>query len=322
MARGNKYAGPGLVAALLLSVLQPAWSASPYDGRDLWQPPQQGQWTFPPPHQPQAATPVQNPGYYPQQPAYGGGWPSYGQQRYYQTPYKAPYLESELSLQNPYVQQSVVLKLSVISQNNLLTANPQIPQSDAFMAQLLEGPTTYTRTREGQREIVNDFFYELTPLRAGRLELPPIHVTGDEDKSGSYGSTQQTFDATTSQPLTLQIRDANPATSHWLPLEQLTLRVGLPSARKAAAGKPMKLTIELDAQGAGGNLLPSLESQLKSDAFRVYRDQTQVTTRLDRNRNRVIGQRLETFTLVPQYGGDLKLPELRVNWWNTRSDMA
>lgn len=321
MASGKRYAGAALAAALLLSALQPAWSANPYAGRDLWQPPQQGQWTFPPSRQPQAATPVQNQTYYPPQPAYGG-WPGYAQQPYYQTQAAAPYVESELSLQRPYVQQSVILKLSVISQNNLLTANPQIPQSDAFMAQLMEGPTTYTRTRGGKREIVNDFFYELTPMRAGNLELPAIHITGEEAQSGGYGGGQRTFDVATSQPLTLHIREANPASTPWLPLEQLTLKVGLPSAHKAAAGKPMHMTVELDAQGAGGNQLPSLEAQLKSDAFRVYREQSEVTTRLDRNRNRIVGSRLESFTLVPQYGGDLKLPELRVNWWNTRSDMA
>jgi hypothetical protein len=321
MARGNRFTRRCLAGAVLMGSALTV-SANPYAQRDPWQPPQ-GQWTFAPPRQPQAATPVQNQPQY-QTPAYG--WPSqrtgYGQQGYYQQQYEAPYIESELSLQHPYVQQSVILKLSVISQNNLLTANPQMPQSDQYMLQLLEGPTTYSRTRKGKHEIVNDFFYELTPLRAGNLQLPAIHITGEEEQTSGYNRSPRSFDIATGQPMTLQIREANPDSRPWLPMEQLTLKVGLPTARKAAAGKPMQVTIELNAQGIGGNQLPSLEAQLRSDAFRVYREHSEFTTRLNRNSNKILGRRLERFTLVPQYGGELKLPELQVKWWNTRSDMA
>lgn len=322
MAKGSRFMGLGLAAALSLST-QPATSANPYANQNLWQPPQ-GQWNFVPPRQPQDATPVQNQPRFQNQSVYG--WPGqhtgYGQQGYYPTQYQAPYIESELSQRHPYVQQSVILKLSLISQNNLLTADPQMPQSDQFMLQLLEGPTTYSRTRQGKREIVNDFFYELTPLRAGSVQLPSIRFSGEEEQTSGYNRSPRPFDVASGQPMTLEIREANPDSVPWLPMEQLILKVGLPSARKAAAGKPMQVTIELNAQGIGGNQLPSLEEQLKSDAFRVYREHSEVSTRLNRNSNKILGRRLETFTLVPQYGGDLKLPELQVKWWNTRSDMA
>ncbi|MEJ2396288.1 MAG: BatD family protein, partial [Candidatus Thiodiazotropha sp.] len=113
---------------------------------------------------------------------------------------------------------------------------------------------------------------------------------------------------------------ANPASSPWLPLEQLDLQVTLPRQLKAAAGKPLRMRVELTASGMDGNRLPSLESQLKSDAFRVYRDRSQVETSLNRNNHKIVGRRSEQFTLVPQYGGDLSLPPLSINWWNTRSD--
>jgi hypothetical protein len=86
------------------------------------------------------------------------------------------------------------------------------------------------------------------------------------------------------------------------------------------AGQPISLTIEMNTIGASGNQLPSLEKQLESEAFRVYRERSHTSTKLNRNKDKILGKRVETFTLVPQFGGDLKLPELRLAWWNTRND--
>ncbi len=319
--------------ARLIGLLLLAWvsalHANPYAGQTPWQALPPGQWNYAPPDYRQSATTTQTqtpsrpqPGYggWPglQQPGYGQQ-PGYSQQPYYASSSQSPRIESELSRDNPYVQQGVILKLSLISQNNLLTAVPRIAESDHLTFQLLEGPTTYSRTRQGGSEIVNDYFYEVLPLRAGSISLPEIGFSGEEQLSG-YSRGNRHFDVTLTQPRTLRVREANPASKPWLPLEQLDLRVTLPSNLKAAAGKPLPLTVEISATGMGGNQLPSLESQLASDAFRVYRDQSQVQTSLNRNRQKITGRRIEQFTLVPQYGGDLNLPALSINWWNSRSD--
>jgi hypothetical protein len=316
-------------SATLIGLLLLAWvsslSANPYAGRAPWQSLPPGQWNYAPsdqrqstpPQQPQAQSQPQ------QQPAYGG-WPgmqhpAYGRQSYYNTSSSPPRIESELSLESPYVRQGVILKLSLISQNNLLTAVPQIPESDRVTFQLLEGPTTYSRKHKGKQEIVNDYFYKVIPLRPGTVTLPEIRFSGEEQVTGP-SSNKRHFDAAPTHSLSLNVREANPATNPWLPLEQLELKVSIPAQHKAAAGKPLPITVELNATGMGGSQLPSLESQLNTDAFRVYRDLSQVSTRLNRNNQKIMGRRVEQFTLVPQYGGDLNLPPLSLLWWNTRSD--
>ena len=316
--------------AALISLLLFAWVsglyANPYASRAPWQQFPPGQWNYAPPDkrqttpsaQPQTQTPTQR------QPAYGG-WPgmqqpSYGRQPYYASQSSSPpTIECELSLTTPYVRQGVILKLSLISQNNLLTAVPQIPESDRLTFQLLEGPTTYSRTSTGKQEIVNDYIYEVIPLRSGLVDLPQIRFSGEEQLNGHAGNKRH-FDAAVKESLSMEVKAADPASSPWLPLEQLAMKVSLPTQHKAAAGKPLPITVELNATGMGGNQLPSLESQLNTDAFRVYRDRSQVTTRLSRNSQKIIGRRIEQFTLVPQYGGDLNLPPLSIPWWNTSSD--
>jgi hypothetical protein len=279
-----------------------------------------GQWNFAPTDRRQStqSSPTQPPS---SQTPYGGWpnrhYPGYSPQNYYAPQTQAPQIDTHLSILSPYVQQNVVLKISIISQNNLRTATPQLPQSDHFILQQLEGPVTYSRTRNGKREIVNDFYFTLTPLKAGLYQLPKLRITGEEEQVSSYSRGNQPFDLSI-DPHQLEIRETHPESTPWLPVEQLDLRIDLPDKLKAAAGKPFTLTTKIDAVGIVGEHLPSIEQQLKSDAFRVYRDLSRFETTLNKRTNKLISHRLETFTLVPQYGGDLKLPQLSLNWWNTR----
>ncbi|MES9992900.1 MAG: hypothetical protein ABW098_13160 [Candidatus Thiodiazotropha sp.] len=318
---------PFRLAMFLLSLLAVAnpIAANPYQGNPQWQGMPPGQWNFAPPNHRQSGTPSQTQPTTNQSPY--GTWPSrqypgYGPQSYYSTQSQPPQLETTLSISNPYIQQGVILKLSVISQNNLRTASPSIPQSDSFIVKKLEGPVTHSRTRNGRRQIVNEFYYVVTPLRAGIHRLPTIRVSGEEEQAGSYNRGSRAFEASTAEPVELRIRESNLESQPWLPAEHLELKITLPKNLKAAAGKPFTLATEISAAGIPAEQLPSLEQQLKSDAFRVYREQSRVETDLKRSDNKLFGQRLESFTLVPQYGGDLKLPQLSINWWNTRSHMA
>lgn len=310
------------LASLALMTLSSHLHANQYPGQPYWQSPAPGQWNYPQPGKQQAGAPSK--GQRPNTP-YGTNWPAqrrqtYSPPGYYNTQVTKPFIETKISTDAPYTQQSVMFKLSVISQNNLRTTTPHIPQISNFVLNLKEGPVTYSRTIKGKRQIVNDFYYEITPLKPGKFLIPAIRVTGEEQIVG-YQRSNRAFEAKMADPIDFTVREADPTSTPWLPLEQLTLKVKFPENIKAAAGKPLPITTELTAIGLSGNKLPSLEQQLNSDAFRVYRDSNQTDTYLEKKSNRIIGRRIESFTLVPQFGGDLKLPQMSINWWNTRTEM-
>ncbi|MCG8045873.1 MAG: hypothetical protein JAY66_09330 [Candidatus Thiodiazotropha taylori] len=310
-----------MITLILLSVHCPA-TANPFPGNSPWQGMPPGQWNFAPPERRQSSTPTKSQPTATTQSPYAGWpgrqYPGYSPQNYYSTPTPAPQIETKLSIQSPYVQQNVILKISVVSQNNLRTATPHISSSDHFILQQLEDPVTYSRTRNGKRQIVNDFYFTLTPLKAGLYQLPNLSIAGEEEQLTTYSRGNRSFDVSMNSPPHLEIRETDPDSTPWLPVEQLDLKIQLPSKLKAAAGKPFTLVTEINAVGIAGEQLPSLEQQLKSDAFRIYREQSRVETNLNKSTDKLVSRRLETFTLVPQYGGDLKLPQLSVNWWNTR----
>jgi hypothetical protein len=331
-----------ILTLLVVAVEVQAFTFSfPFPGsssRDNRGPPGPGPWQYrpqeptnargtPPGYQPPRPPPrpmpgFQQPGYQQPAPGYQRGWPGqyppYRQQAGQQGT-EPPRLEVELSDHQPYVQENVLLKLRVVSDQNLETATPELPNSNDVLLQKVEGPKASSRTgARGNPEIVNEFVYTLTPLRAGNVEVPPLRVTGTFYGNGySYGqSGDRRYEAASPAPIRLQVRPAMASVRPWLPLQDLALKATLDSGEEVEEGQPVTLTLELTAVGATGSQLPSVESLLRSPDFRVYREQTLNEGYLSSDGRRLQGQRTEYYTLVPRTGGKLQLPEIRVVWWN------
>jgi hypothetical protein len=253
--------------------------------------------------------------YWPGQPGQYGG--AYSQQTQQTT--EPPRLHVEVQDREPYVLEHLLVKLQVISDQNLATADPDIPNSSDFLLESLVGPTARSRmNEEGRQEIVNEFVYTLTPLHPGDMEIPVLKVTGTTAGSGYYGGSSR-FEASSDGPIQLQVRPPMASVQPWLPLESLAIKATLDREGDLEAGQPVSLTLELSATGATGSQLPSLESKLRSKAFRVYREQTLTDGKLSADGRRLIGKRTEYYTLVPVAAGKLGLPEIRLPWWNIKT---
>jgi hypothetical protein len=267
-------------------------------------------------------------GMYPQQP-YGPGqggqqsgpWfpyqrPQMQQPRQSQT-FEAPRVETSVSETAPYEQQSLVYTLRVSSSGNLKTLTPELEQVPSVVLRQLGEADTRAEQRGGSRVIVTEFRYLLMPLTAGRIEIPAARVSGTHaDRNGREGSA---FDTTARGPTILDVRPAaDRAVQPWLPLLDLRIHARLLEADRPTAGRPFRLEVETRAVGATGFQLPSLASQLQSEEFRVYPGETEVEGSVAAKGDYLVGRRLETFTLVPQHGGRLQIPTLRINWWNVR----
>jgi len=228
-------------------------------------------------------------------------------------------VELELNQRQPYVQENVLLHLRVVSDQNLVTATPELSSANDLIIQKLEGPKASFRANpDGRREILTEFVYVLTPLRAGNLSLPALRVTG-ETAGDAYGFGRQRFDVSGGEGTQLQVRPALASVQPWLPLEDLRLTASLDGGEEVKSGQPQSLTLELDAIGATGSQLPSLEASLVSPDYRVYREQTQTEAKVSPNGQRLEGKRVEHYTLVPRDGGRVRLPSIRIPWWNVRT---
>lgn len=215
-----------------------------------------------------------------------------------------------------YEQQNIVYTVRVVSRGNLKTLKPVIPRIEGATLERIDGPVASTRysRQSNNLEIVNEYHFSLTPLRSGEIVVPPIGFKGTH--VASQGNSGKAFSITAGSPLTLQVLPADPAVSPWLPLNDLKLRVHMLDTAPAKAGVPVKLTLELLARGAPGSQLPSLERQLHSNDYRVYRDAVDTRSSISVGGLELRGSRRESYTIIPLQDGWIQLPAIEVAWWD------
>lgn len=226
-----------------------------------------------------------------------------------------PRLEVHLGATRAYVQQSLVLTLDILSDSNLKSANLKLPYSGDLIFKKLSGPLASSRKLDGKQKIVNRYRYAITPIKAGRMEIPAVEANGTLSSGGQFRTVP-------SQPIVLDVAPAKPDMQPWLPLHGLILQAFLENDSEPEAGKPLNLVVGISAIGATGGILPSLEDQIAKGDFRVYRENSDVQGQISREGAFLVGHRTERFTLVPLFGGKVHIPELTIRWWNVDTGMA
>lgn len=238
-----------------------------------------------------------------------------------------PRIEVQLTETDPYVQQTILYTVRVISDTNLKTLEFDLPSNEELMFEQVSGPITGARELDGVREIVNEYVYALIPLKAGTFPIPPIRVRGSYTEAFPRNAWQRqstqtkTFSISSPRTQVLRVKRADPSVRPWLPLHNLTMKTKLEGSREwiAKGEKSLTLSVTLMAEGVGGASLPSLESQLRAPGLRVYREASSTRSELSADKTQLIGQRSETFTLVNAVGTGLSLPAVHIPWWNVES---
>lgn len=227
----------------------------------------------------------------------------------------AQHLEPKITLQSEfgsrllYVQQSTVLTLLITSNVPLKTVTPELRNLDNAIYKKLDGPDTVMDGKDS----VTRFRYAFTPLMEGQMLMPPASISG-ETASGTHYAIEA------ESPILLTVIPMSEGPENWLPLQGLTFRTNLERPNQLAIGKPLTLTTILEAVGATGAQLPSLEDQLRDTPdFKVYRERVDANGHISGDGNFLLGQRKEVYTLIPTHGGKARIPGLSITWWNVVS---
>lgn len=223
-----------------------------------------------------------------------------------------PYLETRVDSTDAYVHQNLVMTIKVISPVNLQTAEAQLQDSKDVIFRQLGNAIVSTRNREGQQETVRTLYYQLTPLRSGRIDLNAVRVTGFMENKIS-GATS--YDIVANQPVQLMVAEPDATVQPWLPLRKLELSASLSNDEQVGEGEPLTLTVEQRAVGMSGAQLPSLESQLQAPGHRLYREKSEYEGTITRE-GELVGTRRDRYTLVPLQGNRVEIPAIGVDWWN------
>lgn len=218
-----------------------------------------------------------------------------------------------------YVLSQISLMVRIFYQANLMEAaiNPPAP-AQASVRLLDEVP--YQSDRNGERYRVLERRYAIFPERSGTLTIPAMQLSGRLIERQSDRLWQPTKRGrrvqVESEPLTLEISPRPDAFSgdFWLPARQITLSQQITDNEKLHVGEPITRTIIVDAVGLEENML---EEPVWPDLpkTRIYPDQPQGISRDDGEW--VLGHKEFRYAIVPEQAGELELPEIRLDWWDT-----
>jgi len=256
-------------------------------------------------------------------------------------------LRAEPSSPSAYVQQQVPLTVRLFSTLPLRQGTLSDPHADSAVVERLGEDRRYMTERNGKRYQVIERRYVLSPEQSGPLHIAPVVFKGNlpaerDRQAGTPGSpldrlrNDPFFDRFFSDDLLAAFEPGRPVTVRsegldiqvktrpenwkgpWLPAEDLELEDswgGVPPELRA--GEPVTRALTLKTRGLTGSQIPPLDLGV-GDELRVYPETPQNETRTDGTT--VHGTSRQSFVLIPHQAGRLQLPEVRVRWWDIRSD--
>ena len=221
-----------------------------------------------------------------------------------------------------YVHAQFGLVVRVFYQQNLTEAAISQPEPDPASVRLLQ-ETPYQAERGGERYRVLERHYAIFPERSGELTIPAMELSGRLVERRDSGIWQPTVRGrrvrAESDELQLLVEPRPPAFTgvDWQPARELKISQQISSADSLRVGEPVTRTVMIDAVGLEENMLteplwPELEGA------RIYPDQPQGITRDDGRW--VLGHKEFRYAVVPEQEGELVLPELQVEWWDTKNN--
>ncbi len=223
-----------------------------------------------------------------------------------------------------YVHAQLSLTVKIFYQQNLTEATINPPAPDQASVRLLD-EVPFPAERNGVRYRVLQRRYAIFPERSGTLEIPPMRLTGrlierpnDRLWQPSVRGRRVTEE---SEALSVEVlpRPADFQGDHWLPARQVTLAQQVSETSGIRVGEPVTRTVILDAVGLEENMLEEPVWPELNDA-RIYPDQPQGISRDDGQWVR--GHKEFRYAIVPEVAGELVLPEIRLDWWDTMADRA
>ena len=237
------------------------------------------------------------------------------------------FIQSEVDADEVYVQGQLLLTVriyyGVALSRGAQLSDLEIP--NAVVKQLNE--SSYETRVRNMNYNVHEVKYAIFPQRSGTLEIPSQTfnaLMASGRRSGSLfdnlGSARGRPVRASSETHTIDVKPKAAAFTgpDWLPAENIEIIESWSKELDSlTAGEPITRSLIVEARGLQGSQVPPLNIADLANA-QQYPDQPETADEL--GSQGVIGTRIESEAIIPSSGGELKLPEVRLPWWNTRTD--
>lgn len=240
-------------------------------------------------------------------------------------------ISAKVNNASPYKNESIIYTASLTSKTSLYNVKVQKIQVQDAIVELIGEPKLEEKFIDGTLFNVVDFTYLITPLKTGSLKIPAMVIQGDipqtrKEQFNTYShddlfSIMQGLDrlkpfSLISEDIQLDVQPAISGVSPWLPARTLILEEQWPNHQTLRAGEPITRGFVIKAEGVKASQLPHLEDlQAPQLGFKIYADKPEEQEKI--SDGIIHSLRKEQYTLIPQQGGTLVLPEISISWWDS-----
>ncbi|MDZ7869004.1 MAG: BatD family protein [Rheinheimera sp.] len=232
------------------------------------------------------------------------------------------FLQNSFSSESVHVQQMLYYEIKIYFKGELQRGNLSQPELAGADVEQVGKDIENSEIVNGERYQTITRRYSVIPQKSGTLTLNPPFFNGemiDRDNSRYDYFARTKAVSAEGQPLTLQVKSIpDGQQQNWLASELVALTEEWnPAGDQLVQGEPVTRTITLTALDLADNQLPDLQLGTVAGA-KIYPEQPQ--SRKAERKGRIVAQKVFSYAIIADKAGSLTLPEVRVRWWNTKTN--
>ena len=236
------------------------------------------------------------------------------------------FLESSVDKKTGWVQSQFIYTvrlLRTVGIANATMTDPETSDPDAIIHKISED--NYQTTRNSIRYDVFERRYAIFPQKSGQLKINPITFQGRVNASQPRTIFDQfrmsgQLKRLRSKPIETTVKAAPDSINlqDWLPASELQLiEEWSDDIQTIKTGDPVTRTITIAAKGLTAVQLPDLGFE-DIDGVKQYPDKPVTEDRQETSG--ITGIKQIKIALIPTAAGSYTLPEIKLQWWNTRTN--
>ena len=236
------------------------------------------------------------------------------------------FVETSVSLLNPYVQSQVIYTLKLgraVAMANASLSDPEVTDGNAVIERI-EEDKSYNTEINGRTYHVTERKFAIYPQASGNMTIAQITFMGQLANSSfgllsPFGAQPKTI-VRRSEPVTLSVRPVPPSFTgdYWLPAQDVIISEEWSGdITSIQVNQPITRTLSMIATGLSASQLPEFQ-KWKLPALKLYPDQPILSDQ--KATTGIVGTRQEKIAIIPNQADNYNLPEISVPWWNVNTD--
>ncbi len=221
-----------------------------------------------------------------------------------------------------YVQQQILMTVSLFHRVRFSNASLSEPAIENTVVERIGNENNFQKQVGQYNYNVIERKYAVYPQQSGPLDIPGIVFNANiEQQQGRFSifsrPGRRIISRTESVHLDVLPIPDNYTGKNWLPAKHIKIESNIIEDEQALkAGEALTRRIVVSAVGLIGSQLPAVNIPSSSD-YKVYPDKETISSQMIEDE--IVGTRQDTMAIIPVHSGQITLPKISIDWWNTET---